>query len=88
MVGHGLAAVAIHGFDVAGACPPLSLWRSADGSADGTREVTDLRALPPALARSMVHGRSQYSTAHACKMSCVVIKCVIWCRCVLNDVSL
>ena len=82
MVCDGLAAVAIHGFDVAGGCPASPLWSCCGSSADSTGEIADGRALSPALARSMFHG-SQYGTAHACKMSCVVIKCVIWCKCVL-----
>ena len=77
MISDGLAAVAVHGFDVPGGCPALPLWSCCGSSADGAAEIADGRPLSPVLARSSFHGRSQYSTAHACKMSCVVMICVI-----------
>ena len=83
MVCNGLASVAVHGFDVPGVGDALPLWSCCGSSADGAAEIADGRPLSPVLAWPMFHGRSQYSTAHACKMSCVVIKCVIWCKCVL-----
>ena len=83
MVCDGLAAVAIHGFDVSGVCLTPPLWRCCGSAADGTPEIADRWPLPPALAWSVTHDRSQCSTAHACKMSCVVIKCVIWCKYVM-----
>mgnify|MGYP007079309083 CR=1 FL=1 len=83
MVCHGLASVAVHGFDVPRAGAAIPLWSCCGSSADGAAEIADGGRLSPAFARSMFHGRSQYSTAHACKMSCVVIKCVIWCKYVM-----
>ena len=83
MVCDGLASVAVHGFDVPGLGSAFPLRSCCGSSADGAAEIADGRPLPPVLARSSFHGRSQYSTAHACKMSCVVIKCVIWCKYVL-----
>ena len=77
MVCYGLASVAVHGFDVPGVGSAFPLWSCCGSSADGAAEIADGRPLSPVLARSSFHGRSQYSTAHACKMSCVVMICVI-----------
>ena len=77
MVCHGLASVAVHGFDVPGVSSAFPLRSCCGSSADGAAEIADGRTLPPVLARSSFHGRSQYSTAHGCKMSCVLLFCVI-----------